>query len=98
MTRFSKLNDEELHILVDFKDRVAEYKDECECDSSCFPNSRTVCSDCSLAVNEVIEEINHEIKDAAEQDHWINDERDGYLDDGQTFYNHHEANDSWFKD
>ena len=73
MTRFSKLDDKELHILVDFKNRVAEYKDECECDSSCFPNSRTVCSDCSLAVNEVLEEINDEIKDIVEQDSWFKD-------------------------
>ena len=77
MTRFSKLNDEELHILVDFKNRVAEYTDECECDSSCFPNSRTVCSDCSLAVNEVIHEISEELRDMAEQDRWRTDERDG---------------------
>ena len=95
MTRFSKLDDKELHILVDFKNRVAEYTDECECDSSCFPNSRTVCSDCSLAVNEVLHEINDEIRDAAETAEQY-DQREGYLDDGQMFYNHHEANDSWY--
>jgi hypothetical protein len=46
-------------------------------------------------VNEVLDEIKDEIKDAAEAAERY-DQREGYLDDGQMFYNHHEANDSWY--
>jgi hypothetical protein len=95
-----KLEDKELCILVDFKSRVAEYRyeEECECDTSCFPHTRDVCTSCSLAVNEVLEEIQRQEQDERDRGDWHHDDRDGYLDDGQTFYNHHEANDSWFKD
>tara|TARA_B100000575_G_C23004002_1_gene578481 strand:- start:637 stop:792 length:156 start_codon:yes stop_codon:yes gene_type:complete len=38
-----------------------------------------------------IEEIEQHERNMERHDH-----REGYLDDGQMFYNHHEANDSWY--
>lgn len=96
MTKFYKLDDRELCIMMDFKNRVSEYRydDECECNESCFPHSRDVCTHCSMAIDEVSDELRQEVLDDIE----MHDEREGMLDDGQMFYNHHEAKDGWFND
>ena len=95
MSKFHKLNDAEVHIILDFNNQVSEYQDVCECDESCYPKSRLVCQDCSLAIDAVAEDLRVEIMDIAESAE-RHDHREGYLDDGEMFYNHHEANDSWY--
>jgi hypothetical protein len=47
-----------------------------------------------MAIDEVSDELRQEVLDDIE----MHDEREGMLDDGQMFYNHHEAKDGWFND
>jgi hypothetical protein len=92
MSKFGKLKNEDLPIMLDYSHEWKNDKDvDCECDDTCYPNSRLCCDICHEMIWDKQSQINAEMMDQAER----HDEREGYLDDGQMFYNHHEANDSW---
>ena len=94
------LNNDEVCIMMDHKDQIVD-KFSCECDTvkshlGCFPHSREVCQGCYDNLDEFREELQRQEQDERDRGDWHHDERDGYLDDGQMYYNHHEANDSWY--
>ena len=90
------LNNDEVCIMLDHKNEIID-KTTCQCDSHqpCFPHSREVCQGCYDNLDEFREELQRQAQDERDRGDWYHDERDGYLDDGQMYYNHHEANDSW---
>tara|TARA_R110002012_G_C11644269_1_gene610911 strand:- start:2331 stop:2615 length:285 start_codon:yes stop_codon:yes gene_type:complete len=92
MSKFTKLKNEDLPIMLDYSHEWKKEKDaDCECDAACYPNSRLACDLCHEMVWETHSQLNKERMEQEER----HDERDGHLDDGQMFYNHHEFNDSW---
>jgi hypothetical protein len=95
--RFSKLNDDELPVMFDYSHEwKAEEGVDCECDDTCFPKSRLACDICQELVRDKQHQLHIEEMEQHERNMERHDHREGYLDDGQMFYNHHEANDSWY--
>ena len=90
------LNNNQVGIMLDYKDQIVDEL-ECQCDSHqpCFPHSREVCESCYVSIDAFEDELKRQECDERDRGDWYHDERDGYLDDGQMYYNHHEANDSW---
>ena len=97
MSRFITLSDQQLPVMFDYSH---EWKHEanmdCECDSTCYPKSRLVCEACDAEVTALQDQFRIEEMEQHERNMERHDHREGYLDDGQMFYNHHEANDSWY--
>ena len=91
------LNNDQVCIMLDHKDQIVD-KLSCQCDDHqpCFPHSREVCESCFGGVEAFEDELKRQEQDERDRGDWRHDERDGYLDDGQMYYNHHEANDSWY--
>ena len=97
MSKFTKLNNDELPIMLDYSHEWKAEKDvDCECDNTCFPNSRFVCDSCVAEISAKQDQLHVEEMEQHERNMERHDHREGYLDDGQIFYNHHEANDSWY--
>jgi hypothetical protein len=91
------LNNDQVCIMLDHKDQIVD-KLSCQCDDHqpCFPHSREVCESCFGGVEAFEDELKRQEQDERDRGDCHHDERDGYLDDGQMYYNHHEANDSWY--
>jgi hypothetical protein len=91
------LNNDQVCIMLDHKDQIVD-KLSCQCDDHqpCFPHSREVCESCFGGVEAFEDELKRQEQDERDRGDYHHDERDGYLDDGQMYYNHHEANDSWY--
>ena len=91
------LNNDQVCIMLDHKDQIVD-KLSCQCDDHqpCFPHSREVCESCFGGVEAFEDELKRQEQDERDRGDWHHDERDGYLDDGQMYYNYHEANDSWY--
>ena len=103
MSKFNTMTEKDKQIIKDFPDYIEEHKyDDCECDHTCWhkdtnPKSNLVCDTCFYAIEYTEDELHREMMEMADPYNEHGHPSSDMLDDGQTFYNHHEANDSWQK-